>query len=52
MSVHENYDHLFKIVIVGDTNVGKTQILSRIIDGKFAHATKPTVGVELGVKNI
>lgn len=31
MPIEEDYDFLFKIVIVGDTNVGKTQMLSRFI---------------------
>lgn len=31
MPIEEDYDFLFKTVIVGDTNVGKTQILSRFI---------------------
>ena len=32
MSSDDDYDYLFKSVIVGDSNVGKTQILSRFID--------------------
>jgi GTPase SAR1 family protein len=32
MPSDDDYDFLFKIVIVGDTNVGKTQIMSRFID--------------------
>lgn len=31
MPIEEDYDFLLKTVIVGDTNVGKTQILFRFI---------------------
>lgn len=52
MPVEEDYDFLFKTVIVGDSNVGKTQILSRFIDNQFSLDSKPTVGVEFGTKTI
>lgn len=45
MSTDTDYDFLFKLVIVGDSNVGKTQILSRFIDDQFVINSKPTVGV-------
>ncbi len=32
MALVQDYDYLFKLVIVGDANVGKTQMLSRFID--------------------
>lgn len=32
MPIEEDYDFLFKTVIVGDSNVGKTQILSRFMN--------------------
>jgi GTPase SAR1 family protein len=31
MPTEDDYDFLFKTVIVGDTHVGKTQLLSRFI---------------------
>jgi len=45
MSDLDDYDFLFKSVIVGDSNVGKTQILSRFMDNEFTLDSKPTVGV-------
>lgn len=48
----DDYDFLFKVVIVGDSNVGKTQILSRFITNQFTLDSKPTVGVEFGMKTI
>ena len=52
MPIEEDYDFLFKTVIVGDTNVGKTQILSRFLENQFTVESKPTVGVQFGTKSI
>ena len=46
------YDHLFKIVLVGDAGVGKTHLLSRYIKGYLPANKLPTVGVEFATKTI
>ncbi|KAI4292245.1 Ras-related protein Rab-11A [Pancytospora philotis] len=46
----QKFDYLFKIVLIGDTNVGKTHILSRLIKDSVPSASKPTIGVEFGTK--
>ena len=46
----ENYDLLYKIIIIGDTCVGKSNILSRYLKDEFREDSKNTVGVELGTK--
>ena len=43
-------DYTIKMVVIGDTNVGKSNIISRFVDNKFEISTKTTVGVELSVK--
>ena len=50
MEEENSYELLYKIVIIGDTCVGKTNILSRYLDNQFSSNTKSTVGVELGIK--
>ena len=50
MSEDDSYDLLYKIIIVGDTCVGKSNILSRYIKDVFREDSKSTVGVELGNK--
>ena len=50
MSEDDSYDLLYKIIIVGDTCVGKSNILSRYIKNVFREDSKSTVGVELGNK--
>ena len=41
----EEYDVLFKLVIIGDSGVGKTNILSRYLNDEFSLTSKATVGV-------
>ena len=46
----EEYSLIFKMILIGDSGVGKTNILNRYINNKFLETTKSTVGVELGTK--
>ena len=41
----------FKIVLIGDSSVGKTNILSKYLSNEFDPDSKATVGVEFGTKN-
>lgn len=45
MAREEQFDYLFKIVIIGDSGVGKTNLLSRFVDDTFSIDSKPTIGV-------
>ena len=45
------YDMIFKIVLIGDTSVGKTNILSKYLSNEFDPDSKATVGVEFGTKD-
>lgn len=42
-------EFLFKIVIVGNSNVGKTNILSQYCDQKFLEDSKNTIGVDFKI---
>ena len=46
------YDYAFKFILVGDTGVGKTSLISRFITGQFNNEHEFTVGVEFGAKTI
>jgi len=48
----EQYDFLYKLVLVGDMNVGKTFLLSRYIRGAVLATTGPTIGVEFATKTV
>ena len=46
----ENYDMIFKILVIGDTGVGKSNLLLRYVKNEFAGDMRSTVGVEFGTK--
>ena len=46
----ENYEMMFKVVLVGDSSVGKTNIMSKYLKNEFHEDSKATVGVEFGSK--
>ncbi len=48
----DNYDYLFKIVLIGDSGVGKSNILSRFTRGEFSLESKSTIGVEFATKSV
>ena len=48
----QEYDYLFKIVLIGDSGVGKSQLLSRFTKNEFNLESKATIGVEFATKTI
>ncbi|CAL9133021.1 ras-related protein [Musa troglodytarum] len=48
----EDYDYLFKVVLIGDSGVGKTNLLSRFARNEFSFESKSTVGVEFATRTI
>lgn len=49
-TVKDDYDHLYKVVLVGDATVGKTHLLSRYMKGVLPRMPAATIGVEFGTK--
>ncbi|XP_042325170.1 EF-hand calcium-binding domain-containing protein 4B [Sceloporus undulatus] len=45
-------DCLFKIILVGDSSVGKTSFLRRFCEDHFSSGTAATVGVDYSVKTV
>ena len=45
-----SYDYVFKIIVVGDSGVGKTSLLNRICNNSVIEETSPTIGVEFQTK--
>jgi GTPase SAR1 family protein len=45
-------ESLYKIVLVGDAGVGKTNLLSRYIKGSLPKAPSPTIGVEFATRTV
>ena len=48
----DDYEQLYKIIIIGDSGVGKSNILGRYLHDEFKEDTKSTVGVEFGSKKM
>ena len=47
-----DYDLLVKIVLIGDSGVGKSCILQRYADGSFAETFITTIGIDFKIKTI
>lgn len=53
MRRHEDdYDYLFKIIVIGTEGSGKTAILQKYIDGTFDESYSATIGVDFKVKTL
>ncbi|SAM03905.1 hypothetical protein [Absidia glauca] len=52
MLTDDEYDYLFKLVLIGDSGVGKSNLLSRFTTNEFNLESKSTIGVEFATKNI
>lgn len=48
----DEYDYLFKLVLIGDSGVGKSNLLSQFTSNEFNLESKSTIGVEFATKNI
>ena len=45
-------EYMFKIVIIGDTGVGKSNLMSQFTKSEFTKDSKATIGVEFATKQI
>jgi len=52
MSKEDEYDYLFKVVLIGDSGVGKSNLLSRFTRNEFNIESKSTIGVEFATRSI
>lgn len=48
----DDYDYLFKVVLIGDSGVGKSNLLSRFTKDEFSLESKSTIGVEFATRTI
>ncbi|KAM8728133.1 ras-related protein Rab-11B-like [Acanthopagrus schlegelii] len=48
----DEYDFLFKVVLIGDSGVGKSNLLSRFTRNEFNLESKSTIGVEFATRSI
>ena len=45
-------EYMFKLVVVGDSGIGKSQLLSRFTNDEFDLDSKSTIGVEFSTRQI
>ncbi|CAA7014882.1 unnamed protein product [Microthlaspi erraticum] len=50
--VEDDYDYLFKVVLIGDSGVGKSNLLSRFTKNEFNLESKSTIGVEFATRTL
>ncbi|XP_068982231.1 ras-related protein Rab-43 isoform X2 [Bombus flavifrons] len=48
----ENFDYLFKIVLIGDCGTGKTCVVQRFRSGTFIERHGNTIGVDFSMKTV
>lgn len=48
----EQFDYLFKIVLIGDCGTGKTCIVQRLKSGNFIERHGNTIGVDFSMKTL
>ncbi|KAG0243225.1 small GTPase [Mortierella sp. GBAus27b] len=48
----DEYDYLFKVVLIGDSGVGKSNLVSRFTRNEFNLESKSTIGVEFTTRSI
>ena len=48
----ENYDFIFKILLLGNSDVGKSSLILRYVDQVWSDTFVPTIGVDFKVKTL
>lgn len=48
----DSFDFLFKIILIGDSNVGKTCVVQNFKSGTFTERQQNTIGVDFTVRNL
>jgi len=51
-SSEESFDYLFKLVVIGDSGVGKTCTVQRFMGSAFVERHSSTIGVDFTMKTV
>ena len=46
----KNYDYMFKVILIGDSGVGKTSILSKFVGEEVIKSHISTIGIDFKMK--
>jgi small GTP-binding protein len=52
MKKDQSYDYLIKILVIGDSGVGKTNMLLRFAENNFMTSHLSTIGIDFKIKTI
>ncbi|XP_066577297.1 ras-related protein Rab-25b [Amia ocellicauda] len=52
MGSEEDYNFVFKVVLIGESGVGKSNLLSRFTKNEFNHDSRTTIGVEFSTRTV
>ncbi|KAM6958871.1 ras-related protein Rab-25-like [Aplochiton taeniatus] len=52
MGSEETYNFVFKVVLIGESGVGKSNLLSRFTKNEFSHDSRTTIGVEFSTRTV
>ena len=51
MSSDQEYDYLFKLLLIGNSSVGKSSLLFRFVENTWDDNFVPTIGVDFVIIN-
>ncbi|XP_078063083.1 ras-related protein Rab-25-like [Mustelus asterias] len=51
-SPEEEYSFVYKVVLIGESGVGKSNLLSRFTRNEFNHDSRTTIGVEFSTRSV
>ncbi|XP_047664230.1 ras-related protein Rab-25-like [Tachysurus fulvidraco] len=52
MAADLGYNFVFKVVLIGESGVGKSNLLSRFTKSEFNHDSRTTIGVEFSTRSV
>uniref|UniRef100_A0A3P8T5E3 Ras-related protein Rab-25 n=1 Tax=Amphiprion percula TaxID=161767 RepID=A0A3P8T5E3_AMPPE len=52
MGSDDSYNFVFKVVLIGESGVGKSNLLSRFTKNEFSHDSRTTIGVEFSTRTV
>ena len=52
MALLQDYDYLFKILLIGNSNVGKPALILRFADNIFNESFLPTIGTNFKMRTL